>query len=349
MELASINIVVKDADAALKTYLKLFGTNNIAEIIKLKGLKDDSETVDGYWLKTSPLNLAIFTPRGTTGRMGEFLQKYGQGIHHIQLHMGQDEFEQTYERYKNNGWPVSRPTYFGKFSEAVFWLEENGPQGVPVKFATKAYHTLKMWPEVVFNDTPQRFEMVNITEKIDRARVDLKTPVVSVQEFEKQVPVWGDMLALPVRSMDREGRPPVDDRRGNQFVANMFHFANNSKISVYHALNPEGSIRRTLSRRGKDCMYYDMILHVQRDQTHELWRQWEKAGFLMVDPKPLLNTGEGNGNYFFFIHPNSTHGVVCEFVSLWNPPKDPASEAHMIFDWSDSKIFMVTPDVNEEH
>jgi hypothetical protein len=69
----------------------------------------------------------------------------------------------------------------------------------------------------------------------------------------------------------------------------------------------------------------------------------------MVDPKPLLNTGEGNGNYFFFIHPNSTHGVVCEFVSLWNPPKDPASEAHMIFDWSDSKIFMVTPDVNEEH
>ena len=77
MELASINIVVKDADAALKTYLKLFGTNNVEEVIKLKGLKNDSETVDGYWLKTHPLNLAIFTPRGTTGRMGSFFQKYG--------------------------------------------------------------------------------------------------------------------------------------------------------------------------------------------------------------------------------------------------------------------------------
>jgi hypothetical protein len=349
MELASINIVVKDADAALKTYLKLFGTNNIAEVIRLKGLKDDSDTVDGYWLKTSPLNLAIFTPRSTAGRMGNFLHKYGQGIHHIQLHMGQDEFERTYEQYKSNGWPVSRPTYFGKFSEAVFWLEDSGPQVVPVKFATKAYHTLKMWPEVVYNDTPQRFEVMNITEKIIRPRVDLKTPVVSVQDFEKQAQIWDNLLSRPVHLREREERLPVDDRRGNQFIAHMYQFANKSKISVYHALNPEGSIRRTLSRMGKDCMYYDMILHVQRDQTHELWRQWEKAGFDMVDPKPLLNTAQGNGNYFFFIHPISTHGVVCEFVSLWNFPEDESGETYMVFDWSDSKTYMVSPDVNEKH
>jgi catechol 2,3-dioxygenase-like lactoylglutathione lyase family enzyme len=347
MELASINIVVKDADAALATYLKLFGTNNIAEVIKLKGLKDDSETVDGYWLKSSPLNLAIFTPRGTTGRMGEFLQKYGQGIHHIQLHMGQDEFERTYEQFKAKGWPVSKPTYFGKFSEGVFWLEEGAPQGVPIKFATKAYHTLKMWPEVVYNDTPQRFEVMEIKEKIIRPRVDLKTPVVSVQDFEKQTNVWADVLSRPARLREGGERPPVDDRRGNQFIAHMYGFDNRSKISVYHALNPEGSIRRTLARRGKESMYYDMIFHVQRDQTHELWRQWEKAGFAMVDPKPLLNTGQGNGNYFFFIHPISTHGVVCEFVSLWNFPEDETGDVYMVFDWSDSKTFMVSPEVNK--
>jgi hypothetical protein len=349
MELASINIVVKDPDAALKTYLSLFGTNNIAEVIKLKGLKDDSEIVDGYWLKSRPLNLGIFTPRGTTGRMGQFYQKYGQGIHHIQLHMGQDEFERTYEQFKSNGWPVSKPTYFGKFSEAVFWLEESGPQVVPVKFATKAYHTLKMWPEVVYHDTPQRFEVMNIKDKIIRPRVDLKTPVVSVLDFEKYAQIWATLLSRPLNLRAREGQPPVDDRRGNQFIVHMFQFENESKISIYHALNPEGSIRRTLSRIGKDAMYYDMILHVQRDQTHELWRQWEKAGFAMVDPKPLLNTAQGNGNYFFFIHPISTHGVVCEFVSLWNFPEDPSSDIHMVFDWSDSKIFMVSPDVNEKH
>jgi hypothetical protein len=347
MELASINIVVMDADAALKTYLNLFGTNNVAEVIKLKGLKDDSDTVDGYWLKTRPLNLAIFTPRGATGRMGSFLHKYGQGIHHIQLHMGQDEFERIYEQFKSNGWPVSPPTYFGKLSEAVFWLEESGPQEVPVKFATKAYHTLKMWPEVVYLDTPQRFELMEIKEKIIRPRVDLKTPVVSVQDFEKQTQAWATLLSRPATMKEGEERPPVDDHRGNQFVAHMYQFANQSKISVYHALNPEGSIRRTLARMGKNSMYYDIIFHIQRDRTHELWRQWEKAGFDMVDPKPLLNTHQGNGNYFFFIHPLSTHGVVCEFVSLWNFPEDESGGAYMVFDWSDAKVFLVPPEVNE--
>ena len=347
MELASINLVVKDADAALKTYLKLFGTNNVAEVIKLKGLKDDSEIVDGYWLKTSPLCLAIFTPRGSTGRMGEFLQKHGEGIHHIELHMGQDEFERTYYQFKSDGWPVSKPAYIGKFSEAIFWLEETGQQKVPVKFAAKAYRTLKMWEDTVYNDTPQKFEVMNITEKIIRPRVDLKTPVVSVKNFEAQQMVWGSILSRPVRLRHAGEVVPVDDKRGNSFIANMYHFNNRSKISVYHALNEEGSIRRTLARRGKDAMYYDMILHFQRDKAHELWRQWEEAGFAMVDPKPLLNRHGGNGNYFFFIHPISTHGVVCEFVSLWNFPEDETSETHILYDWTDTKVFMVSPDRNK--
>jgi hypothetical protein len=205
-----------------------------------------------------------------------------------------------------------------------------------------------MWPDVVYNDTPQRFEVITIKDKIIRPRVDLKTPVVSVRDFEKQTEIWAQLLARPARLREGGDRPPVDDRRGNQFIAHMFQFANNSKISVYHALNPEGSIRRTLSRYGRDSMYYDMIFHVQRDATHELWRLWEQAGFAMVDPKPLLNTGQGNGNYFFFIHPLSTHGVVCEFVSQWNFPTNEV-DAYMVFDWTDSKIFMVSPDVNERH
>jgi hypothetical protein len=347
MELASINIVVKDADAALQTYLKLFGTNNISEVIKLKGLEDDSEIVDGYWLKTSPLSLAIFTPRSSDGRMGKFLQNWGEGIHHIQLHMGQDEFEQTYAQFKSDGWPVSQPTYFGKFSEAVFWLEESGDQGVPVKFATKAYRSLTMWKDTVYFDTPQKFEVMNITQQIIRPRVDLKTPVVSVKHFEKQQQVWASILSRPAHLRHAGERTPVDDKRGNQFVANMYHFNNRSKISVYHALNEEGSIRRTLARYGKDAMYYDMIFHFQRDKTHEIWRQWEEAGFAMVDPKPLLNQHEGNGNYFFFIHPISTHGVVCEFVSLWDRPQDENSDVHIIYDWSDTKTYMVSPVVNK--
>jgi hypothetical protein len=46
MQFGSINILVKDPDAALKTYLNMFGTNNIEQVIKLKGLNDGVDVVD---------------------------------------------------------------------------------------------------------------------------------------------------------------------------------------------------------------------------------------------------------------------------------------------------------------
>lgn len=137
--IGSINLVVKDPDAALGTYLKLFGTNNVQEVTRLKGLGDTVDTVDGYYLKTKPVKLGVFRPRESTGRMGKFLEKYGEGIHHITLHLGQYEFEETYTRFKHDGLPVSEVVYIGKFSEAIFWLEESGEQGLPIKFAMKAY------------------------------------------------------------------------------------------------------------------------------------------------------------------------------------------------------------------
>ena len=48
MELGSINLVVKDPDAAMMTYIKLLGTNNVQEIIKLEGLTDTVDTIDRY-------------------------------------------------------------------------------------------------------------------------------------------------------------------------------------------------------------------------------------------------------------------------------------------------------------
>ena len=52
MEFGSIDLVVNDPDVSLQTYLKIFGTNNIPQVIKLKGLNDNINVVDGYLLKT---------------------------------------------------------------------------------------------------------------------------------------------------------------------------------------------------------------------------------------------------------------------------------------------------------
>ena len=78
MEFGCINIKVYDPESALDTYLKMFGTNNIEKVIRLKGLDDTSDIVDGYYLRTKPVNVGLFRPRSTTGRMGKSLDKEGQ-------------------------------------------------------------------------------------------------------------------------------------------------------------------------------------------------------------------------------------------------------------------------------
>jgi hypothetical protein len=62
----------------------------------------------------------------------------------------------------------------------------------------------------------------------------------------------------------------------------------------------------------------------------------------MVDPKPYLHPGDGTENYFYFVHPSSTHGVLIEIVSAYY-----MDEAYnFIYDWSDVKLFTVSPSIN---
>ena len=89
-------------------------------------------------------------------------------------------------------------------------------------------------------------------------------------------------------------------------------------------------------------MYHNAAGYIVRDRVHACWKQWEEAGFAMVDPKPLLNTNRGNGNYFFFVHPMSTHGALWEFVSLTTRDKDTRAQ----YDWSDTETFIVSPNNN---
>jgi len=347
MELGSIDLVVKDPDLALNTYLKLYGTNNIQQIIKLRGLKDLADQIDGYMLKTKPVNLGIFRPRDQSGKMGNHLQKYGEGIYNITLHLGQDEFENTYLKFKEQGLPVSKQlVYIGKLSEAVFWLDEEGPQGVPVKFATKCYHGLKLWRDTLYLDTPQKFEMVNIDQQFLMPRVNLGTVMVTVKDWEKQPSIWSDFLSMPaldVGNLSTLEAGKVNDGRGNIFVPVKYRFRGGGAINLYCALNEDAPINKVMSNRGRSVMYHNICSYVTRDKVHEYWELLEKAGFAMVDPKPLLNKESGNGNYFFFVHPLSTHGVLFEVVSSYTMDE----KYRLSYDWNDTTVFLVSPEVNK--
>jgi catechol 2,3-dioxygenase-like lactoylglutathione lyase family enzyme len=222
MQFGGIIILVNDPDAALKTYVKMFGTNNIEQIIKLKGLNDGVDVVDGFYLRTSPIHLGLFKPRSTGGRLGTALAKHGEGIHHIEIHMPQDAFEETYVRFKHQGRSVSdKLTYIGKFSEALFWLEEGGSQGLPIKFCTKAMRSLGLWRDTVYLDTPQKFEPITLEEEIIRPVIAIKSIMVTVSDFETLPVVWSEILSRPwVEAGDIYLRThgKVDDKRGNIFI-----------------------------------------------------------------------------------------------------------------------------------
>jgi hypothetical protein len=95
-----------------------------------------------------------------------------------------------------------------------------------------------------------------------------------------------------------------------------------------------------MRKRGITGMYHNLAVYVTRDRVHEYFNQLEDSGFSMVDPKPALNTNKGNGNYFYFVHPRSTNGVLWEVVSMFT--RDDSVKAH--YDWSDTKIYMTPPD-----
>jgi hypothetical protein len=347
MEFGSINLVVNDPEIALQTYLKVYGTNNVKQVIRLKGLNDGMDVCDGYYLKTTPVNLAIFKPRDPNSQTGEYLKKYGEGIHHICLHLGQDEFEQTYLRFLKEGAKVSKKiVYIGKFSEAVFWLEEGGAQGVPIKFATKCYHALKLWKETIYLDSPAKFEPKKITEEYLMPRVTLGTIMVTVKDWKNQPGIWANMLSMPalnVGNLSTLEEAQVNDGRGNIFIPVKYRFTGNGAINLYCALNEDAPINKVMASRGRTVMYHNICSYVTRDKVQEYWRLLDEAGFAMVDPKPLLNKESGNGNYFYFVHPYSTHGVLFEIVSAYTMDKD----YKLSFDWSDTETYMVSPDMNK--
>ena len=277
--------------------------------------------------------------------MGRFLEKEGEGIHDIEMHMSQDEFESTYSRFKADGLPVSdKIVYYGKFSEAIFWLFEEGEQGLPIKFATTTHRGLKMWNDTIYLDTPQRFEKVILNQEYHRPGIAVKTIMINVSDFENQQRIWSNITsrqAVHIGDLFTNERCEVNDGRGNIFMPVRYQFSGGGGINLYCTLNKDAPIIKEMAKRGKHAMFHCAAGYITRDRVHECWRQWEDAGFALMDPKPFLNSNHGNGNYFFFIHPTSQNRVLWEWISATY--RDEQVKGH--FDWSNVDTYMVSPHI----
>jgi hypothetical protein len=164
----------------------------------------------------------------------------------------------------------------------------------------------------------------------------------NADDLDRQIKVWENIVSRPAKdigNISTNERKAVDDKRGNIFVPVRFQFSGGGGINLYVALNPEGPINKEIAHRGVRAMFNNAAGYIVRDKVHECWKQWEENGFAMLDPKPLLNVDGGNGNYFFFIHPISTHGVLWEFVALI----DRDEQTRAFYNWSGSTTYMVSP------
>lgn len=347
MKLGSINIAVKDLDKALDTYVRMIGTNNIETIVKFDRWEQDGEVLSGYYLKTSPIMLGIFTSLSDDGAVARQLASTGEGISHIELHVEQDKFEALYQGLKSEGVAGlgERIEFSGRVGEASFWLDESCPVGVRVKVSTKAYHGFGK-TGAVYLDTPKAIRNVTFGSEIIRPRIQLATIVVAAaadESFEAQHTTWRNILGQegPVRTKDAstKGQYLVDDGRGNKFWPSSYLMQGTAKVSLYNIASEDGPIRALLNKRGQQALYHNVIFLVTRDRMHSYWSDLEQDDYLMVDPKPLLLGS--TGNHFFFVHPRSTHGVTCEFVSATK--LNPAI-SEFEFDWEETETYVVTPE-----
>ena len=347
MELGSINIAVKDPDQALDRYVRMIGTNNIRTIVKFDRWEQGGELLSGYYIKTSPIMLGLFAPLSGGGPIGRQLAETGEGISHIELHVEQGRFEALYKALKADGMAGlgERIEFAGRVGEASFWLDASGPMGVRVRVSTKAYHGFGK-EGAVYLDTPKAIRNVSFDEAVIRPRITLATIVVAAagdSSFEALNDVWRKVLGQdsPVRTKDAhtKDRYVVDDGRGNRFWPSAYLLQDTAKVSIYNIASDTGPIRALLNKRGKRALYHNVIFLVTRDRMHDYWSELEHEGYLMVDPKPLLLGS--TGNHFFFVHPKSTQGVTCEFVSATR--LNPAT-SEFEFDWNETQTFVVSPE-----
>ena len=347
MKLGSINIAVQDLDVALDQYVRMIGTNNIENIVKFERWEQDGELLSGYYLKTSPIMLGIFTSLSTNGAVARQLRETGEGISHIELHLEQDKFEALYHSLgeKEVRGLGKRIEYSGRVGEASFWLDESSVMGVRVRVSTKAYHGFGK-TGAVYLDTPKKISNVSFGEEVIRPSIQLATIVVASaadESFEAQHDIWRTVLGQdgPVKTKDAltKSQYLVDDGRGNKFWPSSYLMQGTAKVSLYNIASSEGPIRALINKRGQQALYHNVIFLVTRDKIHDYWSDLEQDGYLMVDPKPLLLGS--TGNHFFFVHPRSVNGVTCEFVSAtkMNP-----STSEFEFDWAGTKTFVVSPE-----
>ena len=124
-----IGVAVKDLNSSVPKYEKLLGSR----CKKIEVISDQNVRVAIFELGQS--NIELLEPLGDVGPINSFLEKHGEGIHHIALAV--DNVELSLANAKSNGFRlIDREPRVGADGKQIGFLNPKNVCGVLIEFCS---------------------------------------------------------------------------------------------------------------------------------------------------------------------------------------------------------------------
>jgi methylmalonyl-CoA/ethylmalonyl-CoA epimerase len=121
-----IGIAVKDLETANRTYAKLLGTDHY------KTETVSSEMVETSFFLVGETKIELLQATAPESTIHKFIEKKGEGIHHIALAV--EDIETEVERLKSEGFqPISERVKTGADNKLVFFFYPKSAHGVLIE------------------------------------------------------------------------------------------------------------------------------------------------------------------------------------------------------------------------
>ena len=126
LKIEHIGIAVKDLEASNKLYSKLLGK------VPYKTEQVNSEHVNTSFFQTGDSKIELLHATGPESAIAKFIDKKGEGIHHIAFAV--EDIEKEVERLKAEGFqPISDKPKRGADNKLVFFFHPKSTNGVLIE------------------------------------------------------------------------------------------------------------------------------------------------------------------------------------------------------------------------
>jgi len=129
MKLDHIGIAVHDLQKAKKVY-ELLLNQPLDEVIDLP-----SQHIQTIMVETKNTHIELLQPLGEEGAIAKFLEKKGEGLHHIAFEV--ENFEETLQSLKNQDIPLIGEPTIGVKGNRIIFIHPKATHGTLIELCEK--------------------------------------------------------------------------------------------------------------------------------------------------------------------------------------------------------------------